>query len=234
MTSHESSSVPSLMNKADTLTDNVARGLGKKTGNAPAAAAPDCGVGGIRHDHVDAINQLFAELELAYHNQYHKAYAQEGSIVIAKKYWLECLVPFVPAIILKAVRNVVKTQQYLPSVATIIKACENALEEHGLPAAHDAYVQACCALHPKAEHKWSHPAVYLAGKATGWFELESNPENKIYPLFESHYRKLCRRVLAGEELVIEATKALPKHSAKKLSLGENKSRMAELRKSIKK
>lgn len=233
MIPHETRSVSSLMKKADTLTDNVARGLVKKPGSAPAAAAPDRDASGKGHDHVDAINQVFAELELAYHNQYHKAYAQEGSIGIAKKYWLECLAPFAPAIILKAVRSVVKTQQYLPSIATIIEACENALEEHGLPAAHDAYVQACCAPHPKAEHTWSHPAVYLAGKATGWFELENNPENRIYPLFESHYRKLCRRVLAGEELVIDIPKALPEHSAKKLSLEENKSRMAELRKSIK-
>jgi len=76
--------------------------------------------------------------------------------------------------------------------------------------------------------------VYLAGKATGWFELGNNSESQVYPLFESHYRKLCQRVLAGEELVIEIPEALPEHSAKKLSLEENKSRMAELRKSLKK
>ena len=225
------------MKKADTLTDNVARGLVKKSGGVSASTVPGRDAGNHKsqgHDHVDAINQVFAELELAYHNQYHKAYAQEGSVGIAKKYWLECLGSFTPAIILKAVRSVVKTQQYLPSIATIIEACENALEEHGLPSAHAAYVQACCAAHPKAEQQWPHAAVYLAGKATGWFELENNPEAKIFPLYESHYRKLCQRVLAGEKLVIDIPAALPERSSNTLSLEENKSRMAELRKSIKK
>ncbi len=225
------------MKKADTITDNVARNLVKKTGGNPArpAAGRDAASNHARgHDHVDAINQVFAELELAYHNQYHKAYSQEGSVGIAKKFWLECLAPFTPAIILKAVRSVVKTQQFLPSIATIIAGCENVLEEHGLPAAHDAYVQACCAAHPKSVQNWSHPAVYLAGKAIGWFELENNTESRIYPLFESHYRKLCQRVLAGEDLIIDIPKALPEHSAKILSLEENKNRMANLRKSIKK
>jgi hypothetical protein len=223
------------MKKADKVTDKVTRSL-VKGGSAPAATTSASGGGarGKGQDHVDAINQVFAELELAYHNQYHKAYAQEGSIGVAKKYWLECLAPFMPQVILKAVRIVVKSQQYLPSVATLVQACEEALGDYGLPTAHDAYVQACNAAHPKAEQPWSHPAVYLAGKATGWFELSNNQEAKIFPLFESHYRKLCQRILAGEILEIEIPKALPEQSTKKLSLEENKSRMSELRKSLKK
>ena len=226
------------MKKADTLTDKITNNMVKSGRGAPVK--PAAGQSGNNssnnssHDHVDAINQVFAELELAYHNQYHKAYAQEGSVSTAKKYWLECLAVFTPQVILKAVRNVVKSQQYLPSVATIVQACEEALGEYGLPAAHEAYVQACNAPHPKAEQPWSHPAVYLAGKATGWFELSNSPEAKIFPLFESHYRKLCQRVLAGEILEIDIPKALPEQSTKKLSLEENKSRMSELRKSLKK
>lgn len=233
MIPHEPLAVSSPMKKADSMTDKVTRSLvnaGASAVGKPASGKTDK----PGHDHVDAINQVFAELELAYHNQYHKAYAQEGSVGIAKKYWLECLSAFSPPIILKAVRNVVKTQQYLPSIATIVQACETALEDYGLPAAHDAYTQACCAPHPKAEYRWSHPAVYFAGKATGWFELENNPEAKIFPLFEHHYRRLCQRVLSGEELVIEVPAALPAQSAKQLSPEENKERMSALRKSLKK
>ena len=29
-------------------------------------------------DHVDAINQIFAEFEFAYHNQFHKAFAESA------------------------------------------------------------------------------------------------------------------------------------------------------------
>ncbi len=45
-------------------------------------------------DHVDAINQMFAEFELAYHNQYHKAFPDEGALNLAKKYWLTSLAAF--------------------------------------------------------------------------------------------------------------------------------------------
>ena len=218
------------MKKANTLTTRVTSQLTPKAGQDVRGQRTAKSRAGV--DHVDVINQVFAELELAYHNQYHKAYSQDGSVGVAKKYWLECLAPYAPELILKAVRQVVKSQQYLPSVAGIIKACEDALGEYGLPAAHDAYVQACCAPHPKAAFNWSHPAVYFAGKATGWFELENTIEARIYPLFEAHYRKLCQRVLAGEEMVIEVPTSLPA-SGRQLSPAENKSRMAALRKSLK-
>jgi hypothetical protein len=42
-------------------------------------------------DQVDAINQVFAEFEFAYHNQYHKAFADAESLAIAKKYCLNNL-----------------------------------------------------------------------------------------------------------------------------------------------
>ena len=42
-------------------------------------------------DRVDAINQIFAEFEFAYHNQFHKAFSNVESQIIAKKYWLVAL-----------------------------------------------------------------------------------------------------------------------------------------------
>src|SRR5690606_6616722 len=85
----------------------------------------------LRRDHVDAINQIFVEFELAYHNQFHKAFAQEGSVNLTKKYWLNCLNDYLPEVILKAARHVVRTQSYLPTVAAIVAACENALPLFG-------------------------------------------------------------------------------------------------------
>jgi hypothetical protein len=234
------------MKKADTLTGKIAGQVEKAQGvkgnsvssntgyssnSSSNSSSSNSGYNG--HDQIDAINQVFAELELAYHNQYHKAYAEEGSIRLAKKYWLECLANFSPQLILQATRTVVTSQQYLPSVATIVQACEESMSQYGLPASHDAYVEACCAEHPKSEQNWSHPAVYLAGKATGWFELSNKTEAQIYSLFETNYRRLCQQVIRGEELVIEKQEALPDHLSRKLSQEENKSRMDELRKQLK-
>lgn len=222
------------MKKADSLTPTLSRQATaprRRRGDV-SDKAPSSGVATGR-DVVDAINQLFAELELAYHNQYHKAYGAEGSLNVAKKYWLECLAPFSSELILKAVRQVVKTQEFLPSVATLVRACEEAMTEYGLPAAHDAYVEACCAPNPKADQAWSHPAVYLAGKQTGWFELANRPEGQVYPLFEKHYRALCQRALGGETLVVEVPRTLPDPAGRQLSAEENKARMAALREKLK-
>jgi hypothetical protein len=222
------------MKKVDTLTDSITTQVKKPqlVGDNPDSFN-DGSSSSNRHDHIDAINQVFAELELAYHNQYHKAYADEGSIRLAKKYWLECLANFSPQLILQATRTVVTSQQYLPSVATIVQACEESMSQYGLSAIHDAYVEACCAIHPKAEQKWAHPAVYLAGKATGWFELSIKTEAQIYPLFEKNYRRLCQQVIRGEELVIQKQEVLPDQGSRKLSQEENKSRMDALRKQLK-
>jgi hypothetical protein len=76
-------------------------------------------------DHIDAINQLFAEMELAYHNQFHKAFGQAESQALAKKYWLQSLATFAPDVIRRAGRAVVQSQQFLPSLAAMIAACED-------------------------------------------------------------------------------------------------------------
>lgn len=218
------------MKKADTLTGQVSTKVSASGTSAVVKAAANKAPG---HDHVDAINQVFAELELAYHNQYHKAFADKESLGVAKKYWLQCLGHFSPELILKATRKVVTSQQFLPSIATLVQACEEAMSVYGLPTARDAYVEACCAKHPKAQQAWSHPAVYLAGKETGWFDLENQTEAQALPKYEQHYKKLCHRVLHGEELKIVIPEALPEQSSAKLSSSENKNKMADLRKSLK-
>lgn len=182
-----------------------------------------------QRDHVDVINQVFAELGLAYHNQFHKAYAQDGAIALAKKYWLEVLAEYSPEVILRAVRQVVRSSEFLPSLAAIVSACESAYSLFGLPTAQAAYIEACCAAEPKAAQRWSHPAVYLAGEHTGWFALASETQMQIFPLFEYNYSRLCHRVITGEKLQLPLIKALPQHVASPLSPEENLLRLKKLR-----
>lgn len=151
---------------------------------------------------VDVINRLFAEFELAYHNQYHKAYRDEGSVALAKKYWLSKLSRFSVSVIQQALQQVVSTEEYLPSLSTMLRACENALSVYGLPTSYEAYVEACTATHPKTHWAWSHPAVYYAGRAADWYVLATQPESKAFPRFDYHYRHYCARVLSGESLDI--------------------------------
>lgn len=181
-------------------------------------------------DHIDVINQVFAELALAYHNQFHKAYGQDGALNLAKKYWHGVLAEFPPEVILRAVRAVVRRSEYLPTLAAIVQACENAYELFGLPTAPAAYVEACCAPEPKAQQRWSHPAVFLAAQETGWHALASEPQAQIFPLFEYNYRQFCQRVTRGEELQMPVPRALPEQVVVPLPPEENLRRMAALRK----
>ncbi|MDX1490301.1 MAG: replication protein P [Pseudohongiellaceae bacterium] len=183
-------------------------------------------------DRVDAINKLFADFELAYHNQFHKAYAKEDQLLLAKRYWSEALAAYSPSQIVAASSRLVKRSTYLPSLAEVVKACDNGMEVFGLPSSKQAYIEACCASQPKSEYQWSHLAVYLAGKATDWYILASEPEDKVFPLFDYYYQELCRRVMHGEELEAPQARALPERVSRPLSAQENHARMQKLREEL--
>lgn len=180
-------------------------------------------------DRVDAINQIFAEFEFAYHNQFHKAFGDAESLIIAKKYWLGCLEQYSPLQIVHAAKQVIRSQDYLPSIAALVKACEQGLDLFGLPSPRQAYIEACGAPSPKRDFQWSHEAVYLAGQAAGWFVLASEPEATSFPLFNYHYQLLCRRVINGETLEVTAAQPLPETVARPLSRDEAKARLAKMR-----
>lgn len=193
------------------------------TDNEADASAPD---------HVDAINQLFAEFELAYHNQYRKAYPDGESLFMAKKYWLSCLSGFSPLQITRAARMVVKTRDYLPSVAAVVQACESGLELYGLPAPRQAYLEACRAPQPKSSFAWSHPAVYYAGRASDWFVLATEPESAAFPVFEHFYRIYARQVMRGEKLEVNPPKALVNNPGKKTDPEERRLHVEKLWKTL--
>jgi len=180
-------------------------------------------------DRVDAINQIFAEFEFAYHNQFHKAFSDAESQIIAKKYWLGTLEQYSPLQIVHAAKQVIRTQDYLPSIAALVRACEQGLDLFGLPSPRQAYIEACGASTPKRDFPWSHEAVYLAGQGAGWFILATESESRSYPLFDYHYQLLCRRVINGEKLEVTVAVPLPDKVARLLSKKEAKARLAKMR-----
>jgi hypothetical protein len=180
-------------------------------------------------DLIDAINQIFAEFELAYHNQYYKAYGDSDRLILAKKYWLECLAGFQPHQLVAAARRLVRTQEFLPTISAMIKTCEQGIDLFGLPSPRDAYIEACRASAPKAEFHWSHPAVYHAGRAADWFVLASEPEERAFPLFAHYYGQLCERVMRGTNLELPVVPALPATLSRHLSFEERAQQLQRLR-----
>ena len=115
----------------------------------------------------------------------------------------------------------------LPSFRELCKTID--ISAHGLPDAKAAYQEACRKPSPKAAQRWSHPAVYRAGVATGWHELHARPTDDIYPRFDYHYGELVKRVLAGEDITAPVPDALPEKINTPLTPEQRISRMAELR-----
>lgn len=205
---------------------------GEESENVSTSGAGSSKAGSSK-DHIDVINQMFAEFELAYHNQYHKAFPDEGALNLAKKYWLTSLASFPADLILAATRELVLKQPFLPTIANLVDTCKSGTSLFGLPASHDAYHEACRMPAPKAAQQWSHPAVYMAGQATGWFELANKTEGQIFPLFDYHYSQLTQRVLQGEELNLKAPIPLTESLDTPLSAKENQSHLKELKASLK-
>lgn len=178
---------------------------------------------------IDTINQSFELLRINYQHLYFSAYSEIDALNSAKRLWMESLSPFSADVILHAVRRIIKESDYLPTVSRVIRLCIDISSEHTLPNAHNAYIEACNAPSPKRNATWTHPAVYYAGKQTDWFFLANNTEKTAFPIFKSHYERLCQRIINGETLPQLATLALPEETNTPLSKEENKERMEKLR-----
>jgi hypothetical protein len=182
--------------------------------------------------HITAINQIFTEFQLAYHNQFHKAFTDDQQIIMAKQLWATTLCDLSPERIVAGCRKAIKDSQYLPNLPALRKYCELSPEEIGLPDARNAYLEACRAASPKIEQTWSHPAVYLAGVESDWFFLSSNSEQKAFPVFKHNYDMLCERAMSGEQLRMPIHKALPETINKSLNNQQRKDRLKTLREEL--
>ena len=178
-------------------------------------------------DQLSAINQIFELFRFNYHNQFLKALPDLDTMNMAKRLWLRLLGDYSGEVIMRAAEKAVKENGWLPNVHEVLARCDVA-EILGLPTAHAAYVEACRAPSPKKEFNWSHPAVYFAGRATDWFFIANEPEEKVFPVFKRNYDLLLNRIQNGEDLEIDLPRALPKETTTPLSRDEQKDRLKNL------
>jgi hypothetical protein len=179
--------------------------------------------------HIDALNQVFALFRLNYHNQYYAAYPDNTQVNQIKKLWLESLVDYPVEQILRGAKHAIENSEYLPTLNRMHECCQQGLSDFGMPSAHNAYVEACNAASPKSAQRWSHPAVYLAGRDSDWFFLGNNTERMTWPIYREHYQQYCARVMRGESLDIPAPEALERDDLAPLSKAEQLSELQKLR-----
>lgn len=179
----------------------------------------------------EAINQIFELFRFNYHNQFLKAFPDLDTMIMAKRLWARLLGEYSGDVMMRAAERAVKESSFLPSVHEVLARCDVA-DSLGLPSVHAAFMEACRAPSPKKEFNWSHPAVYYAGRASDWFFLANNVEEKTFPVFKRNYEILLKRLQNGESIEMEVAKALPEHSETPLPRKEQQQRLQELKKLI--
>jgi hypothetical protein len=189
------------MKTGEHLATEAARALATSSKNSATAAGP-AERPPPAPELIDAINQIFALFRINFHNQFYSAFADTSLLDQAKRLWLESLRHLPPGVLLCAARALIEREEYLPTLGRMLAACDEQLVTLGLPAPRAAYREACNAASPKEAQRWSHAAVYHAGRALGWYRLRTGTERETWPEFQRLYREYCRRALSGEPLAL--------------------------------
>lgn len=159
------------------------------------------------------INKLFSELQTCF-PAWRQTFTSKADVDAAKRSWVR---GFVEAKITSEKQlqwGLAKARRsespFWPSLGQFINWCQPDPEDFGLPTPEVAFKEASRNSHPaSADCKWTHPAVYVAAREVGNFELANLPRDKSWPLFQRAYAITVRRVLEGEDLSGEIPKALP-------------------------
>lgn len=94
--------------------------------------------------------------------------------------------------------------------AEFVQLCMPTAADMGLPLVDDAYRECCRYSSWIADHRWTHDAVYVAGRAVGWGVLQSKPEKYSKPIFEKKYASIIERIAGGESFEGRAPVPAPK------------------------
>ncbi len=157
-------------------------------------------------DYIDAIDNLFLKLELAYHYQFYKVFGSDNKLNEGKKLWANNLKKYDIEVINKASEEIIHSQPYFPTLTDIIKACEESKKNNALPTSEEAFIEALKSYSPRREFPWSHPIVYFAGKKTGWSSLNEKGRKEIFYDFRRNYERLIGLLNKGKKFSIPKNK----------------------------
>ena len=185
--------------------------------NAQKAANQPINHATLNEGDMTVVNSLFKDLAATF-PAWRSAFKTQEQFLMTKKTWSKAFIENgvnsmeqVQAGLKKARSS---GETFLPSVGQFVNWCKPTAEDFGMPEVQAAYRESC----RNASHiqgnaaqwaKWSHDAVHVAAKATGYFDLVGRPERETFPLFKRNYEIVLRRVMQGEDLSAEIPKALP-------------------------
>ena len=158
----------------------------------------------IPKNKVELINLIFAELEITFHNQFHKAFQDEETLSLAKQLWLAKLEKFENELIFEAIDKIIETAKYLPSLSAVLNVIkELKFKKFKVPSPNKAYIEASSLgeINP-LEFSWSHPYVYHAGAKIGWYRLKTDSEFEIKKEFLEVYGEILEESELNESFAL--------------------------------
>ena len=165
----------------------------------------------IPNNRIELVNLIFTQLEVTYHNQFHKAYPDKNSLNLAKQLWLTQLQRFDEKIVFESVSKLMTTSDFLPTLSKVINSCiENKLKSNGIPNVNNAYKEACHSRNNFERFSWSHPIIFYIGSKTGWDYLWTQAEKETFKEFKLNYDLLVNEYLEGKEFLKPNFPKLPK------------------------
>ena len=186
----------------------------------------------IPKNQVELINLIFAELEITFHNQFHKAFPDEETLNLAKQLWLAKLEKFDNEIIFKAIDKIIETSKYLPSLSAVLNQIkELKFQQQKIPPPNVAYAEVTSLgeISP-LDFNWSHPFVYHAGAKVGWFRLKTEAEFEIKSDFIDAYEEILEMSEVKNSLLSLPEKKEEFFEDEPLSSDEQHARLEKIKK----
>ena len=186
----------------------------------------------IPKNQVELINLIFAELEITFHNQFHKAFPDEETLNLAKQLWLAKLEKFDNEIIFKAIDKIIETSKYLPSLSAVLNQIkELKFQQQKIPPPNVAYAEATSLgeISP-LDFNWSHPFVYHAGAKVGWYRLKTEAEFEIKSDFIDAYEEILEMSEVKNSLLSLPEKKEEFFEDEPLSSDEQHARLEKIKK----
>ena len=186
----------------------------------------------IPKSQVELINLIFAELEITFHNQFHKAFPDEETLTLAKQLWLAKLEKYENEIVFRAIDKIIETSKYLPSLSAILNQIkELKLLEQNIPSPNTAYIEASSLGETNPlDFNWSHPFVYHAGAKVGWYRLKTESEFDIKKKFLEVYEEILEESEFKKSLLLLPEIKEADIKEKPLSSELQKERLEEIKK----
>ena len=158
-----------------------------------------------RKGFIEAIDNLFLKMELSYHYQFYKVFGTDDRLREAKKIWAQSLKKYSTESIDDAIENVIQSNDYLPTLTEILKACAKTSGIKDIPSPQEAFIEAQKSSSPRKSYPWSHPVVYWAGREMGWDILNNSQKNNdSFEIYAKIYRRMIGEMKNGKKFNISA------------------------------